>query len=228
MRFALLLSIVVVAYNNLINRWPPFHGTAYVPVNLAFGGANAVVTAAALGVSRNELGLQGDVGDTALPLMLVVLFALITLGIARSRHGHRIADARVEGMHGGALAFYVLARIPLGTAVTEEVVFRGVLFAAWREAGTSSTAAALYASLAFGLWHVAPTIIGVRMNDPEAGSHTLQAAVAAAVVLTTIAGLVLTWLRLRSGGVLAPIVLHAGVNSVGALAAVTARRRGRG
>ena len=63
----------------------------------------------------------------------------------------------------------------------------------------SSFGAALLASLAFGLWHVSPTIIGIRINDPHASRHKLWAAVAGAVLLTTVAGLGFTWLRLRTG-----------------------------
>jgi membrane protease YdiL (CAAX protease family) len=120
----------------------------------------------------------------------------------------------------------VLARIPLGTAVTEEVLFRGVLFAVWRDVGISSLNAALFASLAFGVWHVSPTIFGIRINDPQASGQRLWAAVTGAVLFTTVAGLGLTWLRLRTGGLLAPIVLHGGINSVSALAAVRAGRTG--
>jgi membrane protease YdiL (CAAX protease family) len=99
-----------------------------------------------------------------------------------------------------------------------------VLFAVWRDVGISSLNAALFASLAFGLWHVSPTILGIRINDPHASEQKLWAAVAGAVLFTTIAGLGLTWLRLRTGGLLAPIVLHGGINSVSALAAVRASR----
>lgn len=128
-------------------------------------------------------------------------------------------------MHGSALAFYVLVRIPLGTAVAEELLFRGVLFAAWQAAGASDLGAALAASVAFGLWHISPTVIGVRMNDPGASPAKVRAAVIGAVLATTLAGLGLTWLRVESEGLLGPIVLHAGVNSVGALGAWVASRR---
>ena len=41
-------------------------------------------------------------------------------------------------------ATWVCAAIgPLGTAVTEEVIFRGLLFAVWREAGAALLTAAL-------------------------------------------------------------------------------------
>lgn len=223
MSATLILSLVLVAYNNLINRWGPFHGAAYVPVNLAFTAA--VTIPAVFVLSAASIGLQGDLGDLLLPVVLVAIFAIVMFGLASSRQAHRIADRRVAGTHGSALGFYVLVRIPFGTAVTEELIFRGVLFAAWQTAGASELAAAVAASVAFGLWHIAPTIIGLRMNDPDASVAKVRAAVIGAVLLTTAGGLGLTWLRVWSGGLLAPIVLHAGINSVGALAAVAAGRR---
>ena len=225
MWFALSLSLVIVAYNNVVNRWAPFHGAAYVPLNLAFTGVVTIVSATTLSLSRAELGLEGDVGDAGASLAAVAVFGVGAFTLARSRHAHRIADRRVANLRGPRLASYVLARIPLGTAVTEEVLFRGVLFAVWSDLGMSSFGAALSASLAFGLWHVSPTIIGVRINDPQASRHKLWAAVAGSVLLTTVAGLALPWWRLHTGGLVAPIVLHGGINSISALAGVMAGRR---
>jgi uncharacterized protein len=228
MLFAVLLSLAVVAYNNIVNRWGPFHGAAYVPLNLTFACATTLVAAATLGLSRSELGLRGDITDAGVPLALVTVFAIGAFAIAGSGHGHRIADKRVMDLRGSALAFYVLVRIPLGTAVAEEVVFRGVLLAAWRDTGASMLLAAVCVSVAFGLWHVTPTIIGIRMNDLDASRRKVSVAVIGAVMLTMLAGLGLTWLRIESGGLVEPIVLHAGINSVGALAAVSAGRRAGG
>ncbi|MGH2399856.1 MAG: CPBP family intramembrane glutamic endopeptidase [bacterium] len=227
MGVALTLSAVVVAYNNVINRWPPFHSWPYVPVNLAFAGALTGMVAATIELSGADLGWRADVGDAVLPLSVVAAFAIVVFTIAYSRHGHRIADRRVAGMNDVALAWYVLVRIPVGTAVTEELLFRGALFAAWRAAGLENAEAALVASIAFGLWHISPTILGLRINDPAASRGKVRAAVAGAVVFTTLAGLVLTWLRIEGGSLLGPIVLHAGINSMGALAAVVAGRRSR-
>jgi uncharacterized protein len=225
MWFAFSLSLVIVVYNNVVNRWTPFHGAAYVPLNLTFTGAIALVAAATLALSRAEVGLEGDIRDAGVAFTAVAVYALGAFALAGSRHAHRIADKRVTGLRGSELAFYVLVRIPLGTAVAEEVIFRGILFAAWRDVGFSSFGAALFSSFAFGLWHVSPTIQGIRINDPNASTHKLWAAVAGAVLLTTAAGLGLTWLRLRTGGLAAPIVVHGGINSVSALAAVRAGRR---
>jgi uncharacterized protein len=223
---ALLLSVAAVAYNNSINRWKPFHGPAYVPFNLTFAGAITLVAATTIEQSVPKLGMEADILHAGVFLATLVLFALGAFAFASSRHGHRIADERVAGMHGAALANYVLISIPLGTALTEEVVFRGVLFAAWRAAGLSILGAALYSSVTFGLWHIAPTVYGVRINDPDASQGRIRAAVLGAVVITTVAGLGLTWVRVETAGLLGPIVLHAGINSMGALAAVKARSRG--
>ncbi len=225
MWFALVVSIVVVAYNNLINRWPPFHGAAYVPVNLAFTTIVTLVVASSLGLSPTELGFAADVSDVVFPLVLVAVAAMGLFGIALSRHAHRIRDKRVIGMGRTELVWYVLVRIPLGTAVTEELLFRGLLFAVWREAGASALTAALCSSVAFGLWHISPTVIGLRINHLASSTGRVRAAVVGAVLLTTLAGLGLTWLRVESGSLLGPVVLHAGINSVGALAAVLASRR---
>jgi membrane protease YdiL (CAAX protease family) len=223
--FALVVSVVVVAYNYLINRWPPFHGAAYVPVNLAFATFVTLAVSIPLGLSPTQLGLRADAGDALFPLALLVVVATGLVGIARSGHAHRIADKRVTDMGRSELVWYVLVRIPLGTAVTEELIFRGVLFAVWREAGASAVIAALCSSVAFGLWHISPTVIGLHINDLATSASRVRAAVAGAVLFTTLAGLGLTWLRVESGGLLGPVLLHAGVNSVGALAAVLASRR---
>ncbi|MGH2755721.1 MAG: CPBP family intramembrane glutamic endopeptidase [Actinomycetota bacterium] len=225
MRFALALSMIVVAYNNVVNRWEPFHGWAYVPLNLAVAGIVTAVAAATLDLSKAELGLEGDVTDLFIPIAFLAVFAVVVFAIASSRRARLIADRRVEGMHGRSFVYYVLVRIPLGTAAPEELVFRGVLYPVWIDVGHSSFGAALFASIAFGLWHISPTIKGVRINDPAASSRKARRAVIGAVVFTTMAGISLTWLRLETGGLLAPVVLHAGINSVGALAAVRAVSR---
>lgn len=219
---AVFVSLLAVAYNNVVNHWKPFHGAAYVPLNLTFAALLTVLAATALDLSRHDLGLRGDLGDASPAVAIVAAFGFGAFALAGSRHARLIADRRVIHLRKRSLAFYVLVRIPLGTAVVEEVLFRGLLFAAWRAAGATTFMAAVFASVAFGLWHITPTIIGMRINHPAVSRHRVQAAVIAAVLLTTVAGLGLTWLRLRTGGLVAPILLHAGVNSVGALAALRA------
>jgi hypothetical protein len=75
MSIALFLSVAAIAYNNVINRWGPFHRGAYVPVNLVFAAGLTLVAAWALELSPGELGLRADLGSVALPFAAVALFA---------------------------------------------------------------------------------------------------------------------------------------------------------
>jgi membrane protease YdiL (CAAX protease family) len=209
-----VLSALLIAYNNTINFWPPFHSWAYVPCNLAL--------TVALVVLSGPSPPPGSVADAVVGLALAAPVALALLLVSGTRHRGLIADERVAGLGGAVLAYHTLVRIPLGTAVTEEVLFRGVLFEAWLAAGSAPAGAALWSALAFGLWHVAPSAIGLRLNDPEARPDHVAGVVAAAVVVSALAGLALTWLRLASGGLLAPIALHGAVNSGAAFAAARA------
>jgi membrane protease YdiL (CAAX protease family) len=80
----------------------------------------------------------------------------------------------------------------------------------WRAAGWSSAL--------FGLWHVLPSI-GIESKNPVLedlfGGGAAWAAVVAAVVGTALAGMVFCFLRLRSGSLVAPVLLHIATNSLG-------------
>jgi hypothetical protein len=110
--------------------------------------------------------------------------------------------------------------VPVGTAATEELVFRGVLFAAWLQHGLAE--AWIVSSVTFGLWHVSPTVNLVRANRPDAGAARVAGAVAVAVAATTAAGASLVLLRYLTGSLLAPWALHAALNSVATMAAARA------
>lgn len=101
---------------------------------------------------------------------------------------------------GDDLAEWVLFRIPIGTVLTEELTFRAVLDAA--SPGSSP--------IFFGLWHIHP-------------ARAAGDSVALTVVGTFFAGVLFSWLRRRSGSVLAPMMLHYAVNASGAILAVRAR-----
>lgn len=219
------LAAACIVYNNILNSWRPFHGPLYIPLNLVFAATTALIAISVVDTGIEEIGLRGDTADLGLGALGALVLTAPIFALATSRHAVRIADQRVADLRGSELAYQVLLRIPFGTALTEEVIFRGVLFAAWRAAGLSTIAAAITAALVFGLWHIAPTINLMRANAPQATPQAVAATVTGAVVFTTAAGMALTWLRLVSGGLLAPVVLHAGTNSLGTIAAVIAARR---
>ena len=103
------------------------------------------------------------------------------------------------------------------TAIPEEFAFRGVLLGSalkrWRP-----WRASLVTSVLFGLWHIAPTLHTMSDNHVfrgEAGSVAGQALlVLGAVLVTSGAGLVFCWLRLRSGSLIAPVLAHAATNGL--------------
>ena len=117
----------------------------------------------------------------------------------------------------------MLIRIPLGTVLWEETAFRGVLLAALLRVLPPRTAVGISAAV-FGLWHIRPTLDATAANDLAAGLPGRTAAVLSGCVLTAAAGVLFTGLRMRSGSLLAPVLVHAAANCLGLLAAAAAHR----
>src|SRR5687767_2258120 len=124
---ALLLAALLVAYNNAINRWAPFRTWAYLPANIA-------MTAVVVAVWREPV----PVGARATEGMLLGAIVVAGLVVALLVKPSLVADARYAQMDAKRMAYTVLARIPIGTALVEEVLFRGVLYAAFLEHGTEA------------------------------------------------------------------------------------------
>lgn len=223
---AALLTIVLVAYNNVANRWPSFNRAAYVPANLIAGAALCAAVIGPLGLDAGSLGLTGlTLADLMLGAGLGVALTLPLFGgLLFERTRRMLADERVAGLSGAHLVYQVVIRVPIGTAAFEELAFRGVLFAAWLQVG-SITVAALISSIAFGLWHIAPTVNLIAANTPTLGPRARIKAVGATVLAMTGAGVALVWLRVETGGLAAPWALHATLNSLATVAAVMAHRK---
>jgi membrane protease YdiL (CAAX protease family) len=170
----------------------------------------------ALGLGRESLG-SGLRWAGAL-VAAVLLGYLVAVALPPTRQA--FADTRATSLSGAALLWHLLVRIPLGTALLEEVAFRGVVYA-MVERRRGVRAAVVGSSLLFGLWHVLPSLGLRRANAAVAdvlGSGP-AGAVVAAVAATTLAGVVFCELRRRSGGLLAPFALHWALNTLGLLVA---------
>ena len=228
MPFIVGLSLGLIAYNAALNL-VPFPRWSYVPLNLALAAALLAVARArglsweALGLSPEHLGsgLRWGFGAAA------VVAVAVTIGVVA---GDRIpgverllADRRATGISGLGLAYETLIRIPLGTALFEEVAFRGVLLAAAADRW-SLVSAVVVSSVVFGLWHIGPGLVTLRLNEPGLSVAGQILGVAAMVGVTTVAGVVFCWLRIVSGSLLAPIVAHWSTNALGLLAAAQAQR----
>lgn len=187
----------------------------YVPANLGVG-ALAVAIAADRGVSARELGLARNDVPRGLRLggaLALGVVAIVALAAALPGTRGFFEDQRVAGIDGpGELAYEALVRIPIGTALFEEVAFRGVLLALLARRLPVGAAVAA-SSVLFGLWHIRPTLSALETNDLAESGIEQAAAVAGAVVATTVAGVLFCVLRLRSGSLVAPVLVHATINA---------------
>jgi uncharacterized protein len=219
------LVVGLAVWNNLVvQRLPEFRGS-YVVVN---GLATAAVLAGArwAGLSWAELGLDRRRLPSGLRwggACAAAVAAGYATALAVPALRPLLTDARAAGRDAGDLAYEALVRIPVGTVLWEEVAFRGVLLAVLVRL-LSRPAAVAGTSLLFGLWHVRPTLDGLAANDLVEGTAARTGAVVVACLATAAAGVLFCALRLRSGSLLAPVLLHLGTNVLGLLAAATATR----
>lgn len=224
---AVALALVLAAWNNVIVVRLPGYPGSYVAGNVVATGV-LLAAARAGGLSWQELGLA----RSRLPagarwgLLCVGLVALAyTAALAVPPVRPLLVDERVAGRDDAELAYDVLVRIPLGTVVWEELAFRGVLLAVLARVLPLRTAVAVCAAV-FGVWHVRPTLSAVMINDLAGEPVLVGLTVLLGCLASTAAGVVLTWLRLRSGSLLAPLLLHLATNALGALTVAAAVRLG--
>jgi membrane protease YdiL (CAAX protease family) len=212
----LAVAGVVLGWGALAHRFVPERSRPLVSALAAAGLAAAVrgsgVDARTIGCDPEDVprGLLWG-GATA----AAVVAAVGGLG-AHPSAGARFRDARVTDASGREALWHLLVRIPLATALVEELTFRGVLLGLGLRGGGTKRALAV-SSLAFGVWHIGAALHPERTaaTGDVVGDHagTTAIAVAGDVVATTIAGLGFGWLRLRSGSVLAPALAHAALNA---------------
>jgi membrane protease YdiL (CAAX protease family) len=213
--------VVVLALANLVAHFTtPWAAVATVPAT----AVGLVVLVRCNGLSWAELGLgrahwKSGVGYAAAAVLVVV--SVIVVGALLPWTRPMFLNNHYATVSGALVASMLV--IPLQTVIPEELAFRGALHGALQRAwGFRGVAAA--GSLLFGLWHVA-TSLGLTSSNVGftrllgGGFLGMAAGVLLAVLATGAAGFVFSWLRRRSGSLIAPIALHWSLNGVGALAA---------
>lgn len=217
--------VVLAAWNNLVVPRLPGYPGSYVVANLMAAGT-LLAAARWAGLSWEELGLARRrfpaglrLGGVCAALVAAGLGAALAIPALRPL----LTDARVTGMDGAEVAYQALVRVPLGTVLWEEIAFRGVLLAASARLFTVPAAIAV-TSAVFGIWHIRPTLGALAANDLLEGPVRTGAVVLLACLGTAAAGVLFAALRLRSGSLLAPVLLHWATNALGTLAAAAAVR----
>jgi membrane protease YdiL (CAAX protease family) len=185
--------------------------------------------ARAAGVRRAGQGLEPGrilTGVAAGLAAAVPVVGAIGAALAVPMTRELFRDERLSPLTLRQALYEAAVRIPVATALGEEVVFRGALLGVLLRRHPPATAAALSSAL-FGLWHLLPgsaildtgPAARVTANHvPAKGSALTYAPAAATVLATAAAGWALAELRLRTGSVVAPTVAHAALNGAALLA----------
>jgi len=213
--------VVVLAITNLIAHFTtPWASIATVPA----AAVGLLILVRSRGLGWVELGLSREHWKSGAGYALAavaMVMSVIAIGALMPWTRPMFMNNHYATLSGALIASMVI--IPLQTVIPEELAFRGVLHGALNRAwGFRGVAAA--GSLLFGLWHIA-TSLGLTSSNVGftrifgGGMVGTVAGVVLAVAATGVAGFVFTWLRRRSGSLLAPIALHWSLNGMGALAA---------
>jgi membrane protease YdiL (CAAX protease family) len=215
------IVVVALAITNVVAHFSsPWAGIVMVPA--AAVGLLLLVRARGLGWAELGLGREHWKSGAKYAFAAIALVcAVIAVGALLPWTRPMFLNDRYATLSGAILASMVI--IPLQTVIPEELAFRGVLHGALDRAwGFRGVATA--GSLLFGLWHIASSL-GLTAGNVGftrvlgGGVAGMIAGVVGAVLATAAAGFVFTWLRRRSGSLIAPIALHWSLNGVGALAA---------
>ena len=222
--FAIASCAVLATYNNVVGL-RPWQRRWYPVINVCAAGA-ALSVAAATGLTATDLGLGREqlLPGLRLGSRLATATAAGWLVIAAVPATRPVlGDERIAGLSGRQVAYQVLVRIPLGTVLWEETAFRGVLQAALERVMPGGAAVGM-TSAVFGVWHIRPTVGALRANRLAQGRRQTVAAVTSAVMASAAGGAFLSWLRIRSGSLAAPILLHLATNCLGPVAACAIAR----
>jgi uncharacterized protein len=215
-----VIVLILVLTNLIAHFTTPWASIATVPA----AAVGLVILVRCNGLGWAELGLGREHWKSGLAYAtaaVAVVGAVIGIGVLLPMTRPMFLNHHYATISGALVASMVV--IPLQTVIPEELAFRGVLHGALNRAW-GFRGVALAGSLLFGLWHVA-TSLGLTSSNVGftrlfgGGVVGMLAGVTMAVLATGAAGFVFTWLRRRSGSLIAPIALHWSLNGLGALAA---------
>jgi membrane protease YdiL (CAAX protease family) len=193
----------------------------HIPFNLGVLGV-ALLVARRAGTTWTTMGLRPDrvrrgviVGGAV--IAVIALGVMIGIAIPGTRDLFR--DERIIDNSVPWVLFQAFVRVPLATALYEEVLFRGIVFGMLVRR-RSPLVAGLVTSVLFGFWHILPTIDTLQTNPAGnlfVGAIGLLIAIGGAIAGTFLAGLVFLWIRLYANSTYASVLTHIGTNSIALL-----------
>lgn len=193
-----LVAVLVVAHNALVVAGI---GEAWMFVVNVIAAVVLIGAARRAGMDDDDIGIRIHRRGWIAAAVIAIVAALVVVTAAGL--GVRPEDEAVAELSPSARWFRALVSIPVGTALCEEVIFRGVLLAAGDRLTTRWGSTALV-SVLFGLWHLAAEVQRTGSSGPAAWPGVFATAAASALFLCP--------LRRHAGDLAAPVTLHLVVN----------------
>ncbi len=210
--------VLMLAVNLLNNELAP---SFFILTGIA-GTAILILIAHRADLFDHELGIAPGWIGRGLKLgggLTLAILVVYVIGAAIPATRHLFVDTRHTGLTLSQVMWMAFVKIPLGTVLFEETMFRGVLYGmGLRRWGP--TGALLFSSLFFGFWHVLPST-GINDSNTAIGDVVGRGVTGAiivvigAVLFTAIAGAVFCLMRRVSRSLLTPMIMHWAVNGLG-------------
>lgn len=211
----LILAAHNLVQNSILNEEGYVWGNIVVAGTLAGLARDAGFTWEEIGLGPGDLRISRRMG--AWVLTASTAFLAITARMPRIRHYLR--DKRAPAATRPEKIRRALIRFPVGTALFEEVAFRGVLPALLANETRSGD---ILAAGMFAIWHLIPTHHVLRVNGIAQRPRSRMLGTLAGSAASGLAGYVLSRVRRKTGSILAPWLIHSAVNTTSYLAAVRA------
>ena len=212
LRQALLLSLLLLLYGNLTSLAGPERRSDFLLYSNLGLLSLLLLWSRWLGFSMAELGLAGaQVRVSALwgvalglllalpPLAFIVLAPFVT--------GGSVQAGEINDLSGSEIAFRLALQVPLGTALFEEVTFRGILYASWLRAADIRRTV-LGTGVVFALWHTVITFRSVTEAEVVEFAPLVALGYVGSLLGLFVGGIAFALLRWRTGGVAGPFFFH--------------------
>jgi len=215
---AIVLYIFLLLYNNLINLLPAdFHAKIYVGFNFLLLIFLLYYSAKFLNLNFLEIGYESKYFFNSLIFgflfSLIVLLPFLFLLILLPKLGVVIKPPLIMIDSQSEFFYKLFIRIPLGTALFEENLFRGILYA-YLIKKNSIKKTFIITSIFFTIWHIMPVLKVVSSNFQMRLSLVGMVMWLAGIIGAFIAGLFFAILRYKGKSIVGCIISHALINDL--------------
>jgi len=212
LRSALLLSVLLLLYGNLTSLAEPERREDFLLYSNLGLLSLLLLWCRWAGFTTADLGLAvARVKASALwgvALGLVLALPLVAfIALAPFLTGEPVRAGEIDDLSGSEMAIRLAFRVPVGTALFEEVAFRGILYATWLRA-TDLRRTVLGTGVVFALWHTVITFRSVTEAQVVESAPLVALGYLGSLLGLFVGGAAFALLRWRTGGVAGPFFFH--------------------